>query len=291
MTVIAQMRSIAEEAKAKARLKIGTTHGVLFLFLLIIFIISFIVPMLSYGRIFGTDEYTHLFHSSLMYSSNSMAEFYQTVSSMVSNPDDPSALFNYPFATWLFGGTIAKIIGFEPHAASFLFAIIFVVIMLVSFYYYSGIFLETTNQKVLSLLFLLSMPQMVMNITGFRPMVFVMPFVFLLLYCVMKETVEWKSIGLILLSTFMVTIIHTGTFIFLLALSIAFLFLYSLIWGKFSRIMYIFSVSMLFIYILAISLFPYMHPQYVDKATMFLKPGDFLASNLHIFFADDLSQI
>ncbi|MDG6251633.1 hypothetical protein, partial [Methanocalculus sp.] len=86
------------------------------LFLLAIFIISFVVPALSYGRIFGTDEYTHLFHSSIMYSSDSLGEFYQTVRGMTTNPDDSSASYTYLFATWLFGGTIAKITGINISA-------------------------------------------------------------------------------------------------------------------------------------------------------------------------------
>ncbi|MCC7564973.1 MAG: hypothetical protein KO206_01665 [Methanomicrobiaceae archaeon] len=291
MTVQALARKTADYAKRTLNFDSRRCHGIIVLFLFAVLIIAFITPTFSYGRLFGTDEYTHLFHSTQMHSSDSIAEFYQRVGGMVSNPDDHNAPFKYPFVAWLFGGTIAKITGTDPHTASFLFALIFVGILLGIFYLYAGIFLKMKTQKLLALFFLLSMPNVAMSISGFRPSVFVMPFVLLSLYSVMKENFDWKSAILMVVSVFMVVTTHTGTFLFLLSFSIAFLFLYSLIWGKFSKPMYILSASMLFIYVMAVSVFPHIHPQYIDKATMFLSPGRFLASNLYIMFADDLSQI
>jgi len=281
----------SEYVKIKIGLDKGTCNKIFLLFLLSVLIVSFIIPSLSFGRLFGTDEYTHLYHSSIMYSSDSLAEFYQVVGGMTSNPEDPNAPYTYPFATWLFAGIIAKITGLDPHTASFLFAMIFPGVVLVTFYNFAGLFLKNTSQKLLSLFFLLSMPYITMSVTGFRPMVFVLPFLFLLLYSAMKDTIGWKSISLMLMSVFIVTITHTGTFLFLLSFSIVFLFLYSLFWGKFSKSMYILSGSMLFVYVIAVSVFPFIHPQYIDKATMFLSPSDLMASSFNLFFADELIQI
>ncbi|MDG6249479.1 carboxypeptidase regulatory-like domain-containing protein [Methanocalculus sp.] len=268
-----------------------SSYNLIFLFLFIVVIIGFIVPTLSYGQLFGTDEYTHLFHSNQMCLSDSLAEFYQSVSGMVSNPDDPNAPYTYPFALWLLGGTIAKIIGADPHTASYLYGLISIFILLMTFYLYSDIFLKTKTQKLLALLFLLSMPTIALIAVNFRPSSTVLPFVLMSLYCALGEKFDWKFAIMMIVSVFIITIMHTGTFIFLISLSLAFLILYSLIWGKFSKPMFLLSVTMLFVYVIAVLAFPYIHPQYIDKATMFLTPGNFLTNNLYIPFAADLSSI
>ncbi|MDG6250038.1 hypothetical protein, partial [Methanocalculus sp.] len=266
-------------------------YNIILLFLLTVLIIAFVIPIFSYGRLFGTDEYTHLFHAIQIFLTDSMGDFYQQVTSMVSNPDDPNAPYTYPFAIWLLGGTVAKLIGTDPKTAIYLYAVISVFILLITFYLYSDLFLKTKTQKLLALLFLLSMPNIALIAVNFRPSSIVLPFVLLSLYCVMKEKFSWKLAIMMIVSVFIITIMHTGTYIFLLSLSLVFLFLYCLVWGKFSKPVYLMSASMLFIYVISVSAFPYIHPQYIDKATMFLKPGDFLASKLNILLADDLSWI
>jgi hypothetical protein len=269
----------------------NSCRGILLLFLAAVIFIAYIIPCLSYGSLFGTDEYTHLLHTSEIYSSSSLAEFYQTLSGKVSNPDAHNAPFNYPFGLWLFGGTISKIIDTDPHTASFLYSLIFVGILLVGFYHYAGIFFNTETQKLLALLLLVSMPNIAMSIPGFRPSVIVLPLLLLSLSGALKEQIDWKSAVLIISSVCMMVITHTGTFIFLLGFSIAFLLLYSLFWGQFSKPMFFLSASMVVIYVIAVPIFPHIHPQYMDKATLFLMPGNFFASNLNIQFARDISGI
>jgi len=49
--------------------------------------------------------------------------------------------------------------------------------------------------------------------------------------------------------------------------------------------------SMMFIYIITMHLFPHVHPQYIDKGRFLVSAGDFLTSDLHVPFADELAQM
>ena len=56
------------------------------LFLLAVVLISFIIPVLQFGRFLGTDDYTHLFHTKEMASSTGISDFYDKIGTYVSNP-------------------------------------------------------------------------------------------------------------------------------------------------------------------------------------------------------------
>lgn len=264
---------------------------VLSLFLLAVLLVSFIFPVINFGRFFGTDDYTHLFHTKEMAASTGISDFYEKIGTKVSDPTNVGNLYNYPFGVWLFGATVAKITGLPVMSASFLFIILFLCILVASFYVYSSIFLESKEQQIMAVLFLLSMPNAATSLLSFRPSIFILPFLFVLLYIILKEPFEWKLFPIVWLSIFVITISHTGTFIFLISFSILFFLLYCLLWGRFSLSMFSVILSTFVIYIFSIKWFPQIANQYEVKSTLFLSPGDFLASKFNFTLLLDLGNI
>lgn len=264
---------------------------VLLLFLLAVLLVSFIFPVINFGRFFGVDDYTHLWHTKEMETSIGISDFYEKIGTQVSDPTNVGNLYNYPFGVWLFGATVAKITGLPVLSAAFLFIILFLCILVASFYVYSSIFLESKEQKIMAVLFLLSMPNAATSLLSFRPSIFILPFLFILLYIVLKEPFEWKLFPIVWLSIFLITISHTGTFIFLISFSILFFLLYCLLWGRFSLSMFIVILSTFVIYIFSIKWFPQIANQYEVKSMLFLSPGDFLASKFNFTFLLDLGNV
>ena len=261
------------------------------LFLLAVILISFILPLISFGRFFGTDDYTHLFHTQQMVSSTGISDFFEKMGAFSSNPSSGENLFNYPFAVWLFGGTIAKITGLPTLSGAFIFIILFFFVIIGSFYVYSDVFLKSKEQKILAVLFLLSMPNVIFSLLEYRPSVFILPFLFILMYITLKEPFQWKLLPLVWLSIFMIIISHTGTFIFLISISILFFLLYCLLWGRVSLPMYLVIVSTFVIYIFSLSWFPQILNQYEVKSTLFLMPGNFLAEKFNFYLPLELGNI
>jgi hypothetical protein len=127
--------------------KLSRGFILLSIFLLVVVVLSFIIPFIHFGRFFGTDDYSHLFHTKEMASSQGISDFYERMGNQVSNPGSGENEYNYPFGVWLFGATIAKITGIPVLSAEFLFVILFFCIFLGSFYFYSSTFLESKSKK------------------------------------------------------------------------------------------------------------------------------------------------
>jgi hypothetical protein len=261
------------------------------LFLLAVIMISFIFPALNFGRFFGTDDYEHIFHTNEMASSKGISDFYEKMGTHVSNPSSGENVYNYPFGVWLFGATIAKITGIPPVTADFLFVIVFLFIILGSFYVYSGTFLKSNEQKIMAVLFLLCMPNTALSLLSYRPSVFILPFLFILLYITFKEPVRWKLFPVAWLSIFIITISHTGTFIFILLFFIVFFLLYCLFWGRFPLSAFVILLSTFVIYIFSLSWFPQIANQYDVKTTLLLTPGNFFAEKFNFTLPLELGTI
>ena len=226
-----------------------------------------------------------------MASSTGISDFYEKIGTYVSNPGSEENLYNYPFGLWLFGATIAKITGIPVLSAELIFVILFLLILLGSFYVYSSIFLESKEQQILAVLFLLSMPNAALSLLSYWPSVFILPFLFILLYIALKEPFQWKLFPIVWLSIFIITVSHTGTFIFLISFSILFFLLYCLFWGKFSLPMFIVILSTFIIYIFSLKWFPQIANQYEVKSTLFLSPGNFLATKFNFSLPLELGNI
>ena len=261
------------------------------IFLIVILLISFIIPQLNFGRFYGSDGYSHIINTDRLASSRGLSEFYEYSQDFFEDPSDPSNGYNYPFGLWLFGATLTKITGLPTITAGFFYCTIFLLILVGSFYVYSSIWLESREQKLFAVLFLISMPQFSIILMNYSPSIFILPFLFITLFFIFKEPVNWKLLPIAWLSMFIIVISHTGTFMFLLSFSLAFFLLYCLIWGKFSKPLYTAIISILLIYVFALSLFPNIVNQYKVKSTMFLLPGNFLANTFNFQLPGDLVRV
>jgi hypothetical protein len=259
--------------------------------LLVVLLVSFIIPILHFGRFFGTDDYAHLFHTKVMSESTGISDFYERIGSQVSNPSSGENEFNYPFGLWLFGATIVKITGMPLLSAELLFVILFLCILLGTFYFYSSTFLELKEQKILAVLLLLAMPSAAIDILSYRPSIFILPFLFILLYIALKEPIQWKLFPIAWLSIFIIIVSHTGTFVFLIIFPILFLLLYCLLWGRFLLSMYIVILSTFIIYIFSLEWFPLIANQYDVKSTLLLAPGNFLATKFNFSLPLEVGNI
>jgi hypothetical protein len=260
-------------------------------FLIIVILISLVIPMIYFGRFFGTDDYTHLFHTKEMASTFGLVEFYEKIGNYVSNPGSGENLYNYPFGLWLFGATIAKITALPLLSAEFFFVILFLLILVSSFYLYSSTFLESKEQQIVAVLFLLSMPNASLTLLEYWPTTFTLPFLFILLYIALKDPVQWKLFPIVWLSIFIITIGHTGTFIFLIIFSMFYFLLYCILWGRFSYSMFTVTLSTFVIYVFSLTWFPQFSNQYEVKSHLFLTPGTFFASRFNFNLPLELGNI
>ena len=138
---------------------------------------------------------------------------------------------------------------------------------------------------------MVSMPNVALVLLNYRPSVFILPFLLLIFYFALQDSTNWKLIPVVWLSIFIITISHTGTFMFLISASLGFFLLYSFIWGKFSRNMYITIISTFLIYLVTLNWFPEILNQYAVKSTLFLSPGNFLANRFNFVLVKDFASI
>ncbi len=263
----------------------------LLLFLTAVLVIGYLIPSLYFGRPFGTDTYTHIFHAQEMYGTDSLFDFYDELGKKVLNPNLDDNVFNYPFGSWLFIAVLAKVTDLPPDTTAFIFSALFLVIAALSYYIYAGLFLETKSQKVFALLFLFSMPNVVLTVNNYRPSTFVLPFLLFAIYIAYSEEITLKNLFLIALAVFAIALTHTGTLIYLMIFATCFFWLYCLFGRKFSQPLFVLASSTFLFFWIAVKLFPHLYHQYATKASLFLTPGNFLSDKFHIFFADDLSVV
>ena len=261
------------------------------LFLIAVLLISFIIPYLYFGQLYGTDDYSHLFHTGKMAATTSISSFYENMVDEVSNTESDINPFYYPFGLWLFGSELIKMTGLPALDAIMLFVVIFLFLLMGSFYFYSGLFLTTRKQKLIAVLFLISMPNMALMALSYRPAAFAIPFLLVVIYFMYQEPVNLKLIPPMLLSIFIIVISHTGTYIFLISFTITFFFLYCLLWGKFSWTVYFTILSSFVIYVITLSWFPRISYQYVAKSSFFVTIGDFFASRFNFILASDMGKV
>ncbi|EHQ34323.1 glycosyltransferase family protein [Methanoplanus limicola] len=265
--------------------------ALLILFLIFVLTIAYFIPLLFFGRPFGTDTYTHLFHTMQIYNTDSLFSFYEEVGKIVFNPGLNENSYNYPFGSWLFIAVISKISGLKPILTAGIFSALYLAVIISTYYVYSGSFLMYKWQKILSILFLLSMPIAAISLETFRPSVFVIPFLLLAFYFAYSEKLSLKTVVIITLMSITIALSHAGTFIYLMIFSIVFFLAGCLFQGKFYKTVYFILASSFFVYWVTVRVFPHLLPQYANKSSMFMIPGNFMATKLHIFFADDLSYI
>jgi len=274
-----------------AKIHTNTKSRGVFLFLLCsLLILAFVLPTWVIPIPYGTDVYTHLFMTRTLSSVNSLSHFYTYCLEK-----GYMMRYDYPFGLWLFGSIVAKITGMDMLELSRILPFAVMLILITLYFSYAKVFgISSDNEALLSVIFLLSMPLMSLGILGYSTSIFVRSFLIFILYLILveKEKISsWKRTLLINVLIFTLCFTHTGTYMFLLMLTIAYLFIYAILCGELHRDSYMATGSIMFFYIITMHLFPYVHPQYIDKGRILVSAGDFLTSDLHVPFADELAQM
>src|SRR5512133_3887665 len=78
----------------RSHVSLSNKSSLLLVFLIIIIFTSFIIPFIDFGRLYGTDDYSHLFHTQRMSSGTSLNSFYDTMRDEVSNSEADINPFN-----------------------------------------------------------------------------------------------------------------------------------------------------------------------------------------------------
>ncbi len=254
------------------------------LFLIAILLLSFVAYIVIFASPSGTDVYTHMFNTQNMANSQSLSDFYEN------SLNQEYAGFDYPFGLWYFGSILMKITGLDIYTIAYIIPLLLLFITLAIFFCYAYELTSSTDQSLLSLIFLVSMTQLALALLNYSTSIFVMPFLVAILYLAMRD-ITWKSVLLIGILVFTLCFSHTGTFLFLITFVIAYFLLRAWIWGKFDYNFYIVIVILLFCFIIAIGLFPFVQPQYIDKGTLVISITKSISSATHITFFKDAGQI
>ena len=256
------------------------------LLLAAIIFLAYVIPVAVHQTPAGTDVYSHIFYSKVMLSSNSLKEFYTTCF------EKGYLGYDYPFGIWLFCSLVSKITSLDIHTISYILPLLVVFLVIFMYFTYSGVVIHSKKQRFLSLIFLISMPNVSISLLNYETTMFVLPLLLFILYLVLNKDIKYrKLIPLLILSVFILCFTHTGTYLFLLSFSVVFLVIYGVLCRDFNKKIYLLVLTMLFIYAIVVDIFPHVHPQYIDKSRLVLMVGEFLSSKLQLNLAYDLSDL
>lgn len=256
------------------------------IFLSSVFIMGFVVPVILYPMPTGTDVYTHMFYTELMLNSDSLYEYYNNCF------QEGYVGYSYPFGMRLFGSMISKITGLAIYEMSYILPVLLLVVVIGLYYTYSGIFLASKKQAILSALFLIAMPNVTMSILGYYTAAFSIPILLSIVYFALNEKMSFnKRIILMSIFIFSLVITHTGTYMFLMFFAMMYVLIYAIVWGKMNTNAYLLLAGVLIIYTITMWIFPHIQSQYIDKSRLVLTVGDFISTKVGLGFAGNLSQI
>jgi hypothetical protein len=274
-------------------LRVKLTHWGLNTYLLIlavaVFTLAYGVPTAIYFRPFGMDVYSHMVYTRDMYESTSLNEFYDKIRF---EAQDSELGIGYPFGIWFFGAMIAKVVGVNPYDVANFLPIVLTGIICVLIYAMARLFIDPEISPWMSVAFMLSMPVVSMSLLSYRPSVFVTIFLLVILFLNQKHEIRLrKSIPLTALCVFALCISHTGTFLFLITFSLAYVLIKSSVWGMFQRRMFALITVLLVGYVLTVSAFPNIQSQYIDKSTYYSTIGEIVSEKIYISFPADMGEI
>lgn len=240
------------------------------MFLLFLIVLSVLIPTLINPTPFGTDTYTHQYQTSSIANSYSMEEYY------TSQKNEGSVSYDYPFGLWLIGSIVQKICGVDIHFIGKYFALILLGLTLPIFYAFSSRFLTGYNQKIMALVFLISMPLANREITFVSSTLGIL-FLTTIFYLLFNDSSKGlKHNFLLLIFGILLCITHVGTFMFLVIFLLAYFLASSLINGKIEKKFFMAIIITLVAYYISTTLFTEIRPQYIDKTRIFLTPGKIL---------------
>ncbi|PKP54652.1 MAG: hypothetical protein CVT90_00125, partial [Candidatus Altiarchaeales archaeon HGW-Altiarchaeales-3] len=216
----------------------------------------------------GSDAYRHLFYTKVMYEANSLSDFYDTMAEYSANPDWEYNRYYYPFGLWLFTAEVSHITGISPYTIGVFLPILILVITILAYYLYAKTILNSEEEGLFSVILFLTMPIAIIPLLHFRPMTAVLPLLLLIFYFMVTKNNNIKGIVFkivfVNLLLFFICVTHGGTYIFLMTFSIAYLLLFSLLWGKTEINAWILTISALLIYMVTMQAFPEIFPNYAS---------------------------
>ncbi len=264
----------------------GALDSLILTLILFTLFLAYIFPVIVYPMPTGTDVYTHMFYTAEMKNSDSLSDFYGTCTR------NGYIGCDYPFGLWLFGSLISKITGIGIFELSYILPLIMLCITILLFYVYSGVFLKKRQLCLISVLFLIGMPNIAITVLGYTPSIFSIPILLSILYFTFNDEIKfYKKTILISLLVFSLLIMHTGTYIFLLSFAMTYLIFSAVLWGKFERDVFLVLISLLILYTIVMWIFPEIQPQYLDKTKLFISVGQFFSERLNLPFMDYLSRL
>ncbi len=257
----------------------------LYILLFLILLLGYVVPVIMYKTPTGTDTYTHIFYTEEMGASNSVSAFYQRCS------EKGYINCDYPFGLWLFGSIASVVTGIPVYDISYILPLILLFFVVGLYFAYAKLFLKN-KEALIAVAFLLSMPIISINILAYSTLIFAIPLLLLILYFTFDEYIHpVPRTALVALVLFILSLTHTGTYIFLFFFSVMYIMLFAGIWGKLDYKMYYLTASMLVVYTISMSYFPGVQPQYMDKATEVITIGEWISSKTGIGLIGDLSHV
>jgi len=272
--------------KMRDVIKENSTNTTFFylLFLIAIILLSFVLYIVIFASPSGTDVYSHMFNTQNMAGSNSLSEFYDKSLNLEYSGSD------YPFGLWYFGSITMKVTGFDVYTIAYIIPLILLFIILGIYFCYAFTMTASTNQSLLSLIFLVSMTQLSLNLLNYSTSTFVMPILITIFFLSLRD-IEWKNILLMSVLLFTLCFTHTGTFLFLTIFAVTYVLLRALIWGKFDYNFYLVIVALLICFVTAVSLFPFIQAQYIDKGRLIITTTYSISSVTKLVIIKDAGQI
>ncbi|WP_290623870.1 MULTISPECIES: hypothetical protein [unclassified Archaeoglobus] len=238
-----------------------------------VLLFGYILPTLVYIDLpYGTDAFTHLIYTDLMAKTNSLNEFYEK------NLENGYIGYDYPFGLWMFGSIVAKITGVELLQLSLLIPFGCFAILILLYYQYSELFNQSKEVRIFSILFLLSIPSIVMSVLGYSTSIFAMFVDVAILYLLLNESMDVaRRFILINIFVFFLCITHTGTYLFIIFLSMTMFVVFAAISGKLHKESYFLALLTLLYYTALMHIFPHIHSQYIGKGRILLSIGEFMS--------------
>ena len=264
--------------------KLEKDSSYLIYFLLSIIILAYIIPIIVFFSPAGTDVYTHMYNTLRMSNSNSLVEFYDI------SFKEESLGYDYPFGLWFFGSIVIKVTGMDVNQLVYIITLILSIVSILLYYIYANRLLESKNAAIISLIFLISMPLLSISMLNYSTSRFVTVILIALLFISLNRF-NLSSVLITGMLVFSLVFTHTGTYMFLLFFSIVYFVLYALIWKKFDRGVYILILNLLIIYFIAVQMFPYIQPQYIDKGRLILSISESISSKVGLSLIKEMGVI
>jgi hypothetical protein len=261
-----------------------TPESFFLIFLIATVLLSFVLYIVIFASPSGTDVYTHMYNTQNMFNSKSLSDFYEKSLNL------EYLGYDYPFGLWYFGSLTMKITGLDVYQIAYIIPLILIFILLGMYYCYARELTDSSVKSLLSLIFLISMTQLALNLLNYSTSTFVMPFLVTIFFLAMRD-MGWKNIVLLSVIIFALCFSHTGTFLFLTLFAVAYFLLRAAIWAKFDVNFFIIVVSLLFCFVIAISLFPFVQQQYINKGTLIVDTASTVSKWTFIPFFKDAGQI